>query len=514
MRKNKPDKRIKPKVIVFVLIGLILLGFVLSLLSKARFDSLFANISQAFKGKQVIEVSQTELKNEELLEEQQEGPIIEVIEQPEEVKQPVEEVKEEKKEEIPAPEIKKVENLVIEKKIPIKIVASTTAATSSIAVATTTVNVATTTSFATTTVATTTIAIATTTATSSSTATNPQSPTAPKIVSVEPTEVVYNTDYLIFIRIGNFTSVYKDKIEVFIGDKKIAISKLYTGDIIGVIIYANTLEEGVYDVTVNNDTGETATLEEAITTKRLPTMSDDLTAPRIIDIEYKTKNDCATIIWITNEPSTSQLMYGTDSNLDTLSSFDSSLVTDHSIEICSLEMDQEYLYKVISQDGEGNKTISELGPLILSNTFNIKLVSKGVKYVQIVPGQSATATLGIWGFENNFKDTVTIQQIAFKNTNSLSSQNVKMLSVYIEGEPVAECSNMELINDEVICYTQFDIPGSSYQTLELRGDLSQAITQDAVIITLLVSKTKTIDFIPFSVIASLTAQPVHPLFPK
>ena len=61
-----------------------------------------------------------------------------------------------------------------------------------------------------------------------------------------------------------------------------------------------------------------------------------------------------TITWTTNEASTSQVQYSTDTSYNQSSTPDSSLVTSHSVTLSGLASGTLYYYRVSSTDGSGN----------------------------------------------------------------------------------------------------------------------------------------------------------------
>lgn len=66
----------------------------------------------------------------------------------------------------------------------------------------------------------------------------------------------------------------------------------------------------------------------------------------------------ATILWTTDEPSSSQVEYGTTSNYGSNSTLNSTPVTSHSVVLSGLQPSTTYDYAVISQDSQGNTDTS------------------------------------------------------------------------------------------------------------------------------------------------------------
>lgn len=67
----------------------------------------------------------------------------------------------------------------------------------------------------------------------------------------------------------------------------------------------------------------------------------------------------ATVTWETDEPATSQVNYGTTSDLDQQSELDTELITSHSVTLDSLDEDTTYNFTVTSADAADNETTSD-----------------------------------------------------------------------------------------------------------------------------------------------------------
>jgi predicted CXXCH cytochrome family protein len=66
----------------------------------------------------------------------------------------------------------------------------------------------------------------------------------------------------------------------------------------------------------------------------------------------------ARITWITDEPATSQVEYGTDTTYGQQTPADQALVTDHSVDLGGLDDNTLYHYRVLSGDAARNNTVS------------------------------------------------------------------------------------------------------------------------------------------------------------
>jgi hypothetical protein len=82
-------------------------------------------------------------------------------------------------------------------------------------------------------------------------------------------------------------------------------------------------------------------------------------APVISNIAISNKtHESATITWTTNEPSTSQVRYGTTTSYSASTTLSSSLTTSHSVNLTGLSASTTYHYQVISSNSAGAKTYS------------------------------------------------------------------------------------------------------------------------------------------------------------
>lgn len=85
----------------------------------------------------------------------------------------------------------------------------------------------------------------------------------------------------------------------------------------------------------------------------------DTTPPAISSISsISITSSSATIIWITNEASTSQVEYGTTTSYGSVTALSSTLITGHSQTPSSLQASTIYHYRVKSADAAGNLSVS------------------------------------------------------------------------------------------------------------------------------------------------------------
>ncbi len=119
--------------------------------------------------------------------------------------------------------------------------------------------------------------------------------------------------------------------------------------------------------------------------------SSDSTGPVISNVQAtEITTSGATIIWTTDENSTSQVEYGLDSGYGNVTNLDSSLVTSHSVGLPGLTAETNYHYRIRSTDSSGQ--------LSLSQDYTFMTTSGSVNHSPVANSQSITLD------ENNSKN--------------------------------------------------------------------------------------------------------------
>ena len=86
----------------------------------------------------------------------------------------------------------------------------------------------------------------------------------------------------------------------------------------------------------------------------------DTTPPLISEVDVSDRSEStATINWVTDEPATSRVEYGTTDAYGLTTPSDEELTTSHNITLTGLEPDITYYFRVKSEDASGNEAISE-----------------------------------------------------------------------------------------------------------------------------------------------------------
>lgn len=84
----------------------------------------------------------------------------------------------------------------------------------------------------------------------------------------------------------------------------------------------------------------------------------DITPPVVSNVSAQPGTNSAIITWTTDEPATSQVEYGPDTNYGNQTTKDTTLVTNHSVTITGLTPSRLYHYRVKSDDAYGNSAVS------------------------------------------------------------------------------------------------------------------------------------------------------------
>jgi hypothetical protein len=89
----------------------------------------------------------------------------------------------------------------------------------------------------------------------------------------------------------------------------------------------------------------------------------DSIAPVASNIAFTSTTNSFTVTWITDEPSTTQLLYGTSTTPNLLTTEDTTLTTNHTVTVTGLPGRTTYFFQVTGKDGSGNKYVSPGTPL-------------------------------------------------------------------------------------------------------------------------------------------------------
>jgi peroxiredoxin/RNA polymerase subunit RPABC4/transcription elongation factor Spt4 len=95
--------------------------------------------------------------------------------------------------------------------------------------------------------------------------------------------------------------------------------------------------------------------------------SRDTTPPTVMQFKVIPTDVSAVVTWTTDEPASSQVLFGPDSSCTKSTLLDSQLVKDHSVRIIALEANTPYYYRIKSADADGN--FSTMDPPNMFNTL-------------------------------------------------------------------------------------------------------------------------------------------------
>jgi hypothetical protein len=126
----------------------------------------------------------------------------------------------------------------------------------------------------------------------------------------------------------------------------------------------------------SDDSGNIQTTPASVTVN----VTGDTAPPVVTGVTAAVSPSLATITWTTNEPSTSQVQYGTTTAYGSSTTLDTTLVTSHSVSVTGLQSAQTYDYRVISKDNAGNQTTT--GNFSFATTVPAALVRLGDQTVE------------------------------------------------------------------------------------------------------------------------------------
>lgn len=157
-----------------------------------------------------------------------------------------------------------------------------------------------------------------------------------------------------------------------------------------------------------NTTGDEPEIADTTTDNGSPGIS----SPAASQVQHNS----ATITWTTTEPATSQVEYGTTTGYGSTSSLDTSLTTNHSVVISSLNPNTTYFFRVRSEDEDGNLTTSSN----VSFTTSAAPQAELPEISAITDNVTASAATIRWT-----TDKQTTSQVDYGKTSSFGSQTTK-----------------------------------------------------------------------------------------
>ncbi len=146
---------------------------------------------------------------------------------------------------------------------------------------------------------------------------------------------------------------------------------------------ANWVVEATDSSTGQNLLACSGTLDTAITGD-----VSDITPPAISDVSIDNiSTSSVTVSWLTDEASTSQVNYGLDDSYGSSSDFDSTMTTQHTVNLTGLNPGTGYHYQVSSADAAGNPATSQDNTFLTAkqpvvsqnNAINIPITNPGDK---------------------------------------------------------------------------------------------------------------------------------------
>lgn len=151
----------------------------------------------------------------------------------------------------------------------------------------------------------------------------------------------------------------------------------------------------------------------------------DITPPIISGISASQISETGAIItWTTDEPSSSQVEYGTSDACSSATSLDDTLTTSHSITLTQLKPETTYHFRVKSVDKAGNEALSD------DSTFTTK-TTKELVSATLYPSITIGGRVHQLGFNlfNDSSQTITVTRAEFFDkdgdiTNTISPADI------------------------------------------------------------------------------------------
>jgi phosphodiesterase/alkaline phosphatase D-like protein len=119
----------------------------------------------------------------------------------------------------------------------------------------------------------------------------------------------------------------------------------------------------------------------------------DTTAPVITAVTATPGSNSATIIWSTNEASTSRVDYGTSAAALSSNASSANLVTGHSVTLTGLTAPTTYYFRVTSVDASSNSATSPVTSSSPASFTTVDTTPPVISVVTAVPGVGGTATI-------------------------------------------------------------------------------------------------------------------------
>ncbi|MFZ2959893.1 MAG: fibronectin type III domain-containing protein [Candidatus Ozemobacteraceae bacterium] len=161
------------------------------------------------------------------------------------------------------------------------------------------------------------------------------------------------------------------------------------------------------------------------TSKTLNFTTPDVTPPVISAVYLKALTaSAATVLWTTNEDSTSQVEYGTSSAYGIISLPDEKLTKAHSLALFDLAASTTYRFRVRSKDASGNERISP------ESSFNtLDPYPPSISNVQVITILSSSATI-IWSTDED-----STSQVEYGTTPNLGNAST-LYGIYTKNHSV------------------------------------------------------------------------------
>lgn len=156
------------------------------------------------------------------------------------------------------------------------------------------------------------------------------------------------------------------------------------------------------------------------------TTGPDTTTPVISNVAVTNISVAgATVSWITDEPATSQVIYGKTSSFGSQTSEDSNKTTSHSVALGALEAGNVYYYKVKSSDAAGNLATSgeySFAVILISNVTASDITATSVLITWITDRSSTSQVY--------YGTSTAYGNYTVEDTNLVTNHNVTLTGLH------------------------------------------------------------------------------------
>ena len=235
--------------------------------------------------------------------------------------------------------------------------------------------------------------------------------------------------YLFFIRMKSSEAItYPVQIVLQI-DQSTQNTFLVSADEYGFFTTRTFLGAGTHEIALMRPVGAPLTSDLSIDWIQVQSTSEDqdVSPPVISGMQVEDISDNSAVIrWQTDERATSSFSYGTDASVLNVTIDDPVLSAMHKVELSGLDYAQQYFFRIVHTDADGNRVESEI------MSFTAGGDNEGSPILRGIAVQSITANTAVITWRTNIASTSTVEYGLDANYG-LSSQQENLQTVHSIG---------------------------------------------------------------------------------